>query len=87
MERVGQPYTRLGTTFTYCAKDRRGRKAKVVVAFTRGGKVATPEGRADAGQGPGAKLPRSRIRLTPVSERLRTRIVRSGTTSNDARRG
>jgi hypothetical protein len=43
MQRLGQPYTRLGTKFTYCAKDQRGRTAKVVVAFTPGGKVATLE--------------------------------------------
>ena len=46
MDRLGQPYTRLGTRFTYCVEDQRGRTAKAVVSFTRGGKVTALRVRA-----------------------------------------
>jgi microsomal dipeptidase-like Zn-dependent dipeptidase len=40
MERVGQPWQRLGRTFTYCAKKPGKKRTLVRVELTRGGRVA-----------------------------------------------
>ncbi len=39
LKRVGQPHTRLGTTYRYCAKNTAGKKVRVAVDFTRSGRV------------------------------------------------
>jgi hypothetical protein len=39
MEAVGQPYTRLGRTFGFCAKAPGADRVLVKVRFTPGGKV------------------------------------------------
>ncbi|MFI5427691.1 hypothetical protein [Aeromicrobium sp. UC242_57] len=37
--KAGQPHARLGTTFTYCAKNSKGKKVTRKVTFTASGKV------------------------------------------------
>jgi len=41
LEAVGQPYTRLGRTFGFCAKDPRHSSVRMTVTFTPGGKVVS----------------------------------------------
>lgn len=41
LEAVGQPYTRLGRTFGFCAKDRGHPSVRMTVTFTPGGKVVS----------------------------------------------
>ncbi len=41
MEAVGQPYTRLGRTFGFCAKTKGHPRVAMSVTFTRGGKVVS----------------------------------------------
>jgi hypothetical protein len=39
MRAVGQPYTRLGRTFGFCARDKGHPAVRMKVVFTPGGKV------------------------------------------------
>lgn len=41
LKQVGQPNSRIGTTFGYCAKDAKGKIVKVTVAFTQAGKLSS----------------------------------------------
>ena len=41
MKAVGQPYTRLGRTFGFCAKDRGHPSVRMTVTFTQRGKVVS----------------------------------------------
>ena len=39
LRRIGQPHTRLGTSFGYCAKDGAGRTVRLTVQFDAGGRL------------------------------------------------
>ncbi len=39
MRAVGQPYTRLGRSFGFCAKDGAGKKVEMTATFTGKGKL------------------------------------------------
>ena len=41
MRAVGQPYTRLGRTFGFCAKEKGHPTVRMTVTFTQGGKVVS----------------------------------------------
>ena len=41
MNAVGQPYTRLGRTFGFCARDKGHPTVRMTVTFTPGGKVVS----------------------------------------------
>ena len=41
MKAVGQPYTRLGRTFGFCAKEKGHPTVRMTVTFTQGGKVVS----------------------------------------------